>query len=75
MRIIRVDENRVVTTVKVVGEAYILSEGDIISELGEIGQTMVSSEKFIDPTPSQLSPEPTTDDKINFLYYKAIGVI
>lgn len=50
-------------------------EGEIQSDTGEIGQIMQPEGTFIDPEPAPVEPAPTLEDKVNYLYYKAMGVI
>ena len=48
--------------------------GEIESELGELGQIMQEDGTFITPEPI-IDNSPTIEDKVNYLYYKAKGVI
>lgn len=52
MRIITLDSNKKIISVKNVGDSYILETNDIQSDLGEIGQIQQPDGSFIDdPTP------------------------
>ena len=50
-------------------------EGELQSETGELGQIMQPDGTFITPEAAPTEPQPTLDDKVNYLYYKAMGVI
>lgn len=51
MRVITLDTNKKVISVKTVGDAYVLQPNDIATELGEIGQIQQLDGSFInDPT-------------------------
>lgn len=50
-------------------------EGEIQSELGEIGQIMQPDGTFVTPEPEPTEQHPTLEDKINYIYYKQMGVI
>lgn len=74
MRIIKI-RNGIVVEVKQVSEGYILGDSEVKSEIGELGQILQQDGNFIDPEPIQTTPETTLEDKINFIYYKQIGVL
>lgn len=75
MRIIRLDENKIVVESKYVNSDYILKKDESFSETGIVGQIKQQDETFIDPEPTQTTPETTLEDKINFIYYKQMGVL
>lgn len=72
MKFIRIDENN-----KVVGIRFGVEmvDGEIESELGELGQIMQPDGTFISPEPEPIELVPTLEDKINYLYCKEMGVI
>ncbi|MFG3611007.1 hypothetical protein [Rummeliibacillus stabekisii] len=74
MRVIKII-NGVITDIKNVTDGYLLEEGEIESETGELGQLQMEDGTFIDPEPIQITPEVTLEDKINFIYYKQMGVL
>jgi len=49
--------------------------GELQSDNGELGQIMKPDGTFITPVPDTVTPQPTLEDKINFIYYKQMGVI
>lgn len=71
-RFIRLDANN-----KVVGDRWGTSivDDEVQSETGEIGQIMQADGSFITPTPTNTPAQPTLEDKVNYLYYKSMGVI
>ena len=75
MRIITLDSNKVITSVKDVGDNYVLGTNDLISDIGEIGQIQQNDGSFITPTLVVSTPQPSLEDKVNYLYYKSKGVI
>jgi hypothetical protein len=75
MRVITIDENNKVREIKDVGKNYIFDANDIQSESGEIGQIMQPDGTFITPEPVPIEPQTTLEDKINYIYYKQMGVI
>lgn len=74
MRVITL-ENKTIISVKNVSEGYTLQENELETELGELGQIMQEDGAFITPTLVEVTPQPTLEDKVNYLYYKSIGVI
>ena len=80
MRVIKIINNLVVE-VKTMLDSYQLQENEIQSDIGDVGQILQEDGTFITPSPEPVSgPEsvlqnPTLDDKINYLYYKGLGVI
>lgn len=74
MRVIKI-ENGIVTEVKYLSDDYVVQENEIESATGDIGQLIQQDGTFIDPVPTQTTPEPTLEDKINYIYYKQMGVI
>lgn len=74
MRVITVIDN-VVTSVKGVLDGYVLEANELESANGETGQIMQPDGTFIDSQPTQITLEPTIEDKINYIYYKQMGVI
>lgn len=75
MRVITLDINNMVVGVKNVGENYTLQPNEFISDLGEIEQIKQTDGSFITIAPELETPQPTLEDKINYLYYKQMGVI
>lgn len=61
MRVITLDSNKKVIGVKDVLEQYVIQTNDLVSELGEMGQTKQEDGSFISPTPQP----PTLDDVKN----------
>ncbi len=80
MRVIKIINNLVVE-VKTMLDSYQLQENEIQSDIGEVGQILQADGTFITPAPTPVSgsesvlQNPTLDDKINYLYYKGLGVI
>jgi len=75
MRVITLDSNKKIISVKNVDEDYVLESNDIISEIGDIGQVQQEDGTFITPEPTPTQPQTTLEDKINYIYYKEMGVI
>lgn len=73
MRLIKLDDSNKVIAVRT--GAKTIHEGEIESEQGEFGQIMLPDGTFVTPEPESSTPEPTIEDKINYLYYKEMGVI
>lgn len=71
-RYITINEKNAVTGVRY---GYSIVEGEIESEAGELGQIMQEDGTFITPEPEQIDEIPTMEDKVNYLYYKAKGLI
>lgn len=71
-RYIILDINNIVTSERFGPE---IAEGEIQSDIGELGQIMQPDGTFITPEPEPIVPMPTLEDKINYLYYKSKGVI
>jgi hypothetical protein len=60
MRVITLDANKKVISVKTVGDSYILQLNDIITDLGDIGMIQQLDGSFIiDTTP--IPPQPPSD--------------
>jgi hypothetical protein len=80
MRVIKIINNLVVE-VKTMLDSYQLQENEIVSDIGEVGQILQEDGTFITPAPAPVPgsesvlQNPTLDDKINYLYYKGLGVI
>lgn len=72
MRVIKITDG-IVSEVKYLSDDYVLKETEIESELGELGQILQQDGTFVDPEPTQTTPETTLEDKINFIYYKQMG--
>lgn len=51
MRVITLDINKAVISIKNVGDNYVLKENDIVSNIGEVGQIMQEDGTFITPQP------------------------
>ena len=64
-------------TKKVVGirEGPGIVEGEIQSDTGELGQILQSDGTFITPVLEEEVMFLTWEDKLNFLYYRGLGVI
>lgn len=64
MRVITLDANKKVTSVKTVGDAYVLQANDIITELGEVGQIQQADGSFINDTTPITPPiiQPTNQE-------------
>lgn len=71
-RFIAIDKDQVVISVRY-GQNELTNE--IESELGEVGQIMQPDGTFIDPEPAPVEPQTSLEDKINYIYYKQMGVI
>lgn len=71
-RYIILNESNEVTSVRY-GETAV--DGEIQSDTGEIGQIKQSDGTFVKPIPPQITPQPSLEDKVNYLYYKSKGVI
>ena len=71
-RYISVNDEKVVTHVRYGDEKV---EGEIESEQGELGQVMESDGSFTTPDEEPTEPQTTLEDKINYIYYKLMGVI
>ena len=56
-------------------EAIIDDDGEIQSDIGELGQIMQPNGTFTDPEPESATPQPTLEDKVNYLFYKAKGLV
>ena len=63
MRIVTLNTNKKVMSIKNVGENYILETNDIVTELGELGQIQQLDGSFIDDT-TPLPPQPPTEIEI-----------
>lgn len=68
MRIITLDENEKVIGAKTMNDGYDifpgLQVGEIISDMGEIGQIMQPDGTFITPEPIPIEPQPTIEDRL-----------
>lgn len=64
MRVITLDKNKVVISVKDVLNSYELQTDDIVSDLGEINQIMQSDGTFITPEPVAIEPSETVEQKL-----------
>lgn len=62
---------------KVIGIRYAeeIVEGEIKSDVGNIGQIMQQDGTFLDDTTPPPAPQPSLEDKVNYLYYKSKGLI
>ena len=72
MRFIRLDENNKVVGIRI-GKKIV--DGEIQSDIGELGQIMQPDGTFTDPEPESATPQPTLEDKVNYLFYKAKGLV
>jgi len=72
MRFIRLDENNKVVGIRI-GKKIV--DGEIQSDIGELGQIMQPNGTFTDPEPESATPQPTLEDKVNYLFYKAKGLV
>lgn len=66
------NEDNMVVSIRWANE---IVEGEIQSDIGELGQIMQPDGSFITPEPEPVVPMPTLEDKVNYLYYKSKGVI
>lgn len=57
MRVITLDINKKVISVKTVGDAYVLQPNDIVTDLGDIGMIQQLDGSFIDDT-TPIVPQP-----------------
>lgn len=64
MRVITLDINKIIISVKNVGNNYMLQENEIETNLGETGQIQQEDGTFITPPPVEVTPQPTLEDKI-----------
>ena len=69
-RYVVLNEDNMVVSIRWANE---IVEGEIESEAGELGDIMQPDGTFITPEPP--APQPTLEDKVNYLYYKSKGVI
>jgi len=58
MRVITLDINKTVISVKNVGDNYALEVNDIVADTGELGQIMQPDGTFITPEPIPVIPPP-----------------
>lgn len=72
MRFIRLDEKNKIISIRY---GKFIADGEIQSDVGELGQIMQKDGSFIDPEPIEEEPQSTMEDKVNFIYYKSMGVI
>lgn len=72
MRFITLNKNNRIIGIRF-GEKIV--EGEIQSDIGELGQIMKENGTFIDVTNEKVEPQPTLEDKVNYLYYKSKGLI
>lgn len=63
MRVITLNSNKKIISVKNVGDAYILETNDIETDLGEIGQIQQEDGSFIDDT-TPLPPQPPSEIEV-----------
>lgn len=76
MRVITLDTNKIIIAIKNVEDNYVLEVNETKTDLGELGQIQQADGTFITPTPvTPTTTEPTLEDKINYIYYKNMGVI
>lgn len=64
MRVVTLDTNKEVMSVKNVGDAYVLGVNDIVTELGEVGQIQQPDGTFITPEPVPVVPTPTIEERL-----------
>lgn len=64
MRVITLDLNKIVTSVKNVGENCVLETNDLVSDIGEVGQIQQSDGSFITPTPTPTASKPTLEQQV-----------
>jgi len=64
MRIITLDSNNKIISIKNVGNSYVLETNDIETNLGEMGQVMQSDGSFLDDTTPIIPPiiQPTNQE-------------
>lgn len=58
MRVITLDINKKVISVKDVGDDYTLQDGELHNEIGEFEQILQSDGTFITPEPIPVEPQP-----------------
>jgi len=77
MKVITLDSNKKIISVKNVGDAYVLGIGDLVSDLGEMGQIQQVDGSFITPmppAPSLLDTQTSKIAQIQDLYNQALSV-
>jgi len=72
MRFIILDSSNKIIAIR---EGMTAVIGELQSDNGELGQIMQPDGTLITPVPENVTPQPTLEDKINFIYYKLMGVI
>jgi hypothetical protein len=64
MRVITLDTNKKVISVKNLGDSYVLQLNDIATELGETGQIQQLDGSFITPVVTPAIPQPTVEERL-----------
>lgn len=64
MRLITLDENNKIVSVRNVGDDCIPQNRDLVSSKGECGQVMQSDGTFIWPEPESIEPQVSLDEQI-----------
>lgn len=59
MRVVTVNEDKTVISIKWVREDYVLQENEFVTEVGELGQIRQENGTFITPIKEQIEVEPT----------------
>jgi hypothetical protein len=72
MRFIKLDDENRIIAIRL-GKTIV--DGEIQSDIGNIGQIMQQDGTFITPEPEITESQTTLEDKINYIYYKQMGVI
>lgn len=72
MRFIKLDGNNKVIAIRI-GKTAV--DGEIQSNIGEVGQIMRTNGTFYTPEQDLVEQQPSIEDKINYIYYKEMGVI
>jgi hypothetical protein len=67
MRVITLDEDNNVISVKTVGNNYVLGTNDIETNLGEVGQIQQADGSFTNPEPVFVEPVETLEQKMDRL--------
>lgn len=72
MRYVTIDENKIVYHERKTENPFYY---EIQSDIAKLGQKMLEDGTFVDVPIEPTTPQPTLEDKVNYLYYKSIGVI
>lgn len=64
IRVIKLDENKIVIEEKHVGENYELGSNEEINNIGKIGQVKQEDGSFVTLQPKQIITQPTIEEEI-----------